>query len=87
MARLLVERETIFTEEVDMLMEGKSVEEIMEFMDNSTEPENPFDRMSVKDIIVEEKKEESLENTDEKTEETKDSNEDSKEDKTEEDNK
>ena len=28
MARLLVERETIFTEEVDMLMDGKSVEEI-----------------------------------------------------------
>ena len=46
MARLLVERETIFTEEVDMLMEGKSVEEIIEFMDNNehTLSENPFAR-------------------------------------------
>ncbi len=46
MARLLVERETIFTEEVNMLMEGKSVEEIMEFMDENerTLKENPFKR-------------------------------------------
>jgi cell division protease FtsH len=46
MARLLVERETIFSEEVDMLMEGKSVEEIIEFMDNNehTLSENPFAR-------------------------------------------
>ena len=54
MARLLVERETIFTEEVDMLMEGKSVEEIMAFMDENahTLNQNPFDRASV---IVKEK--------------------------------
>ena len=46
MARLLVERETIFTEEVDMLMEGKSVEEIMAFMDENerTLSQNPFAR-------------------------------------------
>ncbi len=46
MARLLVERETIFSEEVDMLMEGKSVEEIMDFMDKNerTLSENPFTR-------------------------------------------
>ena len=56
MARLLVERETIFTEEVDMLMEGKSVEEIIEFMDNneSALSENPFAR-KVKAEKVEEK--------------------------------
>ena len=44
MARLLVERETIFSEEVDLLMEGKSVEEIMEYMDDNahTLKENPF---------------------------------------------
>ncbi len=44
MARLLIERETIFTEEVDMLMEGKSVEEIMAFMDENERAlsENPF---------------------------------------------
>ena len=49
MARLLVERETIFAEEVDMLMEGKSVEEIMKFMDENerTLRENPFKRKSV----------------------------------------
>ena len=54
MARLLVERETIYSEEVDMLMEGKSVEEIMQFMDEneSTLNENPFDR---KNIFVSEK--------------------------------
>ena len=46
MARLLIERETIFTEEVDMLMEGKDVEEIMAFMDANEKnlSENPFDR-------------------------------------------
>lgn len=48
MARLLIERETIFTEEVDMLMEGKSVEEIIEYMDKNerTLSENPFERRS-----------------------------------------
>ncbi len=58
MARLLVERETIFAEEVDMLMEGKGVEEIMEFMDQNerTLRENPFKRKSV--IISEKKAEE-----------------------------
>ena len=58
MARLLVERETIFSEEVDMLMEGKSVEEIMEFMDQNERSlrENPFKRKSV--IISEKKAEE-----------------------------
>ena len=33
MARVLVEKETIHTEEVDMLMNGKSVEEVVAFMD------------------------------------------------------
>lgn len=44
MARLLVERETIFTEEVDMIMEGKSVAEILENMDerDKKRAENPF---------------------------------------------
>ncbi len=47
MARLLVERETIYQDEVDMLMEGKSVEEIMQIMeekDNAT-LSNPFARV------------------------------------------
>ncbi len=56
MARLLVERETIFTEEVDMIMNGKSAEEIMQFMDENehTLQENPFSRKSAKDVIVKE---------------------------------
>ncbi len=33
MARVLIERETIYTEEVDMLIEGKSVDEVLKFMD------------------------------------------------------
>ena len=70
MARLLVERETIFAEEVDMLMEGKSVEEIMAFMDENerTLRENPFKRKSVivpekADSQKEEKEEEIKDNT------------------------
>ncbi len=64
MARLLVERETIYTEEVDMLMEGKSVEEIMAFMDEneSTLQENPFARKSV--IISEKEKAQPAKNQD-----------------------
>ena len=62
MARLLVERETIFTEEVDMIMEGKSVEEIMAFMDENerTLQENPFNRKSAKSKIVPEPKTEEV---------------------------
>lgn len=33
MARLLIERETIYTEEVDLLIEGKSVEEVKAELD------------------------------------------------------
>ena len=33
MVRLLIERETIFTEDVNMLMEGKSVEEVRDAYD------------------------------------------------------
>ncbi len=33
MVRLLIERETIFTEDVKLLMEGKSVEEVREKYD------------------------------------------------------
>ena len=46
MARVLIERETIFTEEVDMLMAGKTYTEVIEFMDQQDEKnaENPFNR-------------------------------------------
>lgn len=44
MARVLIERETIFTEEVEMLMEGKSYSEVLKFMDEQDEKhgENRF---------------------------------------------
>lgn len=59
MARLLVERETIFSDEVDMLMEGKSVEEIMAFMDENERSlkENPFGRGKRNKTIIPDKKE------------------------------
>jgi cell division protease FtsH len=46
MAKLLVERETIYNEEVCMLMKGASVEEVLAFMDSrdSTTTDNPFAR-------------------------------------------
>ena len=46
MARVLIERETIYTEEVDMLIEGKSYEEVIKYMDENenTRAENPFKR-------------------------------------------
>ncbi|HBJ97739.1 MAG TPA: cell division protein FtsH [Clostridiales bacterium] len=44
MARLLIERETIYSEEVDMIMEGKTVAEILENIDerDRKRKENPF---------------------------------------------
>lgn len=50
MARVLVERETIFSEEVDLIMEGKSAEEIIDFMDKNERSlsVNPFNRHAAK---------------------------------------
>ena len=54
MARLLVERETIYQEEVDLIMEGKSCKEIIEIMSQKDElyNENPFAKMTqtLKDV-------------------------------------
>lgn len=71
MARLLIERETIFSEEVDMLMEGKSVEEIMKFMDENerTLSENPFER-KVNPTIVKEKPADESDNINDSAENT-----------------
>ncbi|MBE5749632.1 MAG: ATP-dependent zinc metalloprotease FtsH [Clostridiales bacterium] len=71
MARLLVERETIFSEEVDMLMDGKSVEEIIKFMDENerTLSENPFTRKAAGSVIVPENKEEKKEEIKEESQE------------------
>ena len=46
MARVLVERETIYTDEVDMLLGGASVEDVYRYMDTKEKAaeENPFKR-------------------------------------------
>ena len=46
MARVLIERETIYTEEVDMLIEGKTYDEVIKYMDehDGERAENPFKR-------------------------------------------
>ncbi len=46
MARVLVERETIYTAEVDMLMQGKSHSEVLEYMEEHDKgmPDDPFGR-------------------------------------------
>lgn len=46
MARVLIEKETIYSEEVDMLMEGKSHTEVIEYMENADKARetNPFKR-------------------------------------------
>ena len=65
MARLLIERETIFAEEVDLLMQGKSVEEIMLFMDENerTLRENPFSKRA--NVIIPEKEQKPEQNASE----------------------
>lgn len=59
MARLLIERETIYQEEVDMIMAGKDVAEIIEYMDNKDKQtkENPFARVVVDEPKSEDKPE------------------------------
>ena len=50
MARVLIERETIYSEEVDMLMDGKSYQDVLKFMDEKGEkaPDNPFHKYESK---------------------------------------
>ncbi len=54
MARLLVERETIYQDEVDMLMEGKDVQEIIKIMEekDGQAKENPF--LKVENVLKKE---------------------------------
>ena len=55
MSRVLVERETIYTEEVSMLMKGASYTEVIEFMDgdNGKRKENPFERVGTPEVKTE----------------------------------
>ena len=57
MARLLVDKETIYGEEVDMLIKGASVEEVEKYIEENEQraKENPFERKTV--IVKEEKSE------------------------------
>jgi len=59
MARLLIERETIYTDEVNMLMRGDDVKTILAYLEEKDKQsaENPFARMAGK-VIIKEKKEE-----------------------------
>ncbi|MBD5585654.1 MAG: ATP-dependent zinc metalloprotease FtsH [Clostridia bacterium] len=57
MARVLIERETIYTEEVDMLMAGKTHTEVMKYMDEQDEKhqDNPFKKFETQADVSEEK--------------------------------
>ena len=48
MSRVLVEKETIYTEEVSMLMKGATYTQVVEFMesDDGKRKENPFERVA-----------------------------------------
>ncbi len=52
MARVLIEKETIYTEEVDMLMEGKSYSEVLKYME---EHENEHTNTAFKKYTTDEK--------------------------------
>ncbi|MCQ2399026.1 MAG: ATP-dependent metallopeptidase FtsH/Yme1/Tma family protein, partial [Clostridia bacterium] len=69
MARVLIERETIYSEEVNMIMAGATPEEVFAFMDKNEETlsENPFQRNTktapkTEEVKPEEKTEEKPEN-------------------------
>ena len=71
MARLLIERETIYQDEVDMIMQDKTAQEIMKIMEerDGLYNENPFAKvdseLSKEEInkTVEEKVSESVDET------------------------
>ena len=54
MARLLIERETIYGEEVDMVMAGKSVAEILDYIEHK-ESANPLERAMKEGVKTESK--------------------------------
>ena len=74
MSRVLVEKETIYTEEVSMLMKGASYKEVIAFMDEreGEHQSNPFASVTTpsKEHIVEEEQPSESAKTDEKAEDT-----------------
>lgn len=75
MARVLIERETIYQEEVDLIMAGKSAKEVMEFMDNKEVVTNPFARAEQTKKVEEEPIKEEVSATQEEPTKTADSTE------------
>ena len=69
MSRVLVEKETIYTEEVNMLMKGASYSEVIEFMEreDGSRKENPFLMMTKpeKEHVIEEENTDSADKTEE----------------------
>ncbi len=57
MARLLIERETIYSDEIDLLMEGKTAQEVLAFIAEK-EHKKPAEKPTVESVIIPEKKEE-----------------------------
>ena len=79
MARVLIERETIYGEEVNLIMEGKSAEVVIAFMDENEGrfSENPFER-NVTTAPVTDKTENNVKETEKSDTEKKDDKELSK---------
>ncbi len=71
MARVLVERETIYTSEVNMLMKGATYDEVLAYMEEHDKktPDNPFGSVLPEETSKSENKEEA-EKSEEKAEET-----------------
>lgn len=74
MAHVLVERETIYTAEVDMLMKGASWQEVLDYMEthDKGKPDNPFGIKEVKEVAGEAEKKEPNESGSDKNETKKD---------------
>jgi rRNA processing protein Krr1/Pno1 len=51
MARVLIERETIYTEEVAMLMDGKDWTSVVEFIDSKTESRKTAVNVVKQDVL------------------------------------
>jgi cell division protease FtsH len=90
MARVLIEKQTIYAEEVNLIMEGKSTEEVIDFMNKNEQAlsENPFARdlrnapkINNEEPVIDNQKVENLEDND-KIDTTSNENVDSKDEPT-----
>ena len=65
MANVLIEKETIYAEEVDMIMSGKSKEEVVEFIDNKSKKDETKSETEKPESEQKEKNEENIEKSSE----------------------